>query len=1194
MANPEITVCGRLTVAWDGEQLEGRLPGRQGRLIFAYMVLNRSRPVRRDELVEALWADEGLPSGGESLLAPPLSRLRKALGKERLVGRTELILDLGPEARVDSEVAQSDLAAAQNLAGDRTAGPGELAIGWQQAQEAARIFEGGLLPGLEARWIDEHRSHFDELRLRSLETVARIGARMGPAEKARAERAARTAVDASPFRESARAALIEVLEAQGNIAEALRAYEELRVLLREELGTFPAPELTAIYDRLLNAHDTAGEPPSSPPEEPASRDDAPSAAGDSRPRTIGEEIDPRISEKRLVGRDEVLQRLGDEIDRAADGEIRIAILAGEGGVGKTRIAAELAAGREDVTVLYGRCEPDEVRPYRIWSGLLRSALSQSSGIDLEKVVGGDGPTLARLLPELVRRMALPAPGPTADLESERQALFGAVMRMIGRLSAERPMLIILDDLHWADRSTLRLLASLADDNPPRGILALGIYRDTELPRDSHLLEALSQLQRRLHTVRFEVDALDEEQVRDLIDGRVDGSLAPGIVDQSGGNPFFVEQIVRNLQETGATDISDVPPELQEIIAQRVARLPDGGPELLGRAALIGRDFDLDILAQTSTQTDDRIIELLDAAVGAGLLDESGTVPGRYSFVHALVRSSLVGEFSLTRRAVIHRQIGEAIERRNENRFGQQQERDLPSLAWHFTLAGPSETDRAIGYATQAAAQAEGRLAYDEAVDFYEGAIASCRADEPVDQTLLAELLLRRAEAFWRMGLLQRAGDSFFEAARAARESGIPELLARAAIGASWGSWEAFDTDRGEHIAVLTEALDMLGDEDSGLRAQVMANLGHVIYFGGGSSAQATGLVDEAWAMARRIGDPSTEFAVFIATQFNILLDPDPVRRLAFANRCVEIAERSDDPEDLAEALAWRSVVHISAGRGADAAADQARHRAMNETLPQITVAARAMLAVQCFIEGRWEEGERITAETLAKPIPATAAITMEDAWHYMMLAQQGRLPEVIDVLEQRAQVSRDWDIWPAWEIGLILARHQTGDVERARRELVELDWGSIVNPSQMSLLYLVFCGVASNLAFVQEDGEAARRLITMMEPHAHEWVIYGPAGSTTGPVSLFLAEMNLVLGDHRESATYFERAMVTCEAMNARAYLARAQLGLAEALVALGNPDASERPAALRELGLGTAERLGMAPWLERYGSPGPDDCHST
>ncbi|HNC94023.1 MAG TPA: BTAD domain-containing putative transcriptional regulator, partial [Solirubrobacterales bacterium] len=256
MANPEITVCGRLTVAWDGEQLEGELPGRQGRLIFAYLVLNRSRPVRRDELVEALWADEGLPSGGEALLAPPLSRLRKALGKDRLQGRADLSLQLGEEARIDFEVAQQKLASAQNVAGNPDATADQLEAGWDDSREAAGILEGGLLPGLEARWIEEHRLYFEELRLKSLETVARIGARLGTAQQAQAERAARNAVEASPFRESARAALIELLEAQGNIAEALRAYEEMRVLLRDELGTFPAPELTAIHERLLNAHET--------------------------------------------------------------------------------------------------------------------------------------------------------------------------------------------------------------------------------------------------------------------------------------------------------------------------------------------------------------------------------------------------------------------------------------------------------------------------------------------------------------------------------------------------------------------------------------------------------------------------------------------------------------------------------------------------------------------------------------------------------------------------------------------------------------------------------------------------------------------------------------------------------------------------------------------------------------------------
>lgn len=1177
MPNPEITLCGRLGVRWDGEQIEDRLPGRQGRLIFAYLVFNRSRAVRRDELVEALWSEGGLPDGGEALLAPPLSRLRKALGPGRLEGRGELSLNLGSEAVIDWEVAQENLDLAQ-----RKLEAGRHEEAWEAALEADATFGGGLLPGFEARWIEEHRSHMEELHLRALEVVARAGSALGDARVGRAERAARTAVEASPFRESARAALMEVLERQGNVAEAVRCYEDLRVLLRDELGTYPAPELNAIHERLLKAPESprgsAARPVSPPPKSGEHRRSSRPVGGEA----VALQIDPRIAEIGLVGRAGVLRQLHDELDKAVAGDLRVALLAGEGGVGKTRIAAELAGAREDVTVLYGRCDPDEVRPFRVWSGLLRSALGQGRELDPAEVVGADGPTLARLLPELVTRMDLPAPGPTTDLESERRALFGAVVRMIGRLTAIRPMLIILDDLQWADRSTLRLLASLAGDDPLRGVLAVGIYRDTEIPADGFLPETLADLQRRRPTVRIEVDALQPDDVRTLIEARVDGDLAARIHDQTGGNPFFIEQLVRHLEETGEADPSLVPGEIREVIRQRVARLSEGGPGLLARAAVIGRDFDLEILMRTTNLGEDDAIHRLDEAVAAGLLDESSSLPGRYSFVHELLRSTLENELSLTRRTTIHRDVGKALEQRDRSLPEGRRDRDLASLAWHFSLAGPGEVDRAIQYSARAAEQAESRLAYDEAVDFYAMAIERCREDEPVDCGLLATLLLGRAEAEWRLGMMQPAGDTFFEAASAARESGLPELVARAAIGTSWGSWESFDTDRSEHIALLDEALGLLDPGDSPLRARVMAHLAHVIYFGGGTDGRAIDLVEESMAMAGRLDDPAVELEVLTATQFFMLQQHDRQLRLASSNRCVEIAERSSDPEDLAEALAWRSVTWINAGRGAEAAADQARHAALNRTLPQITVARQAMRAVNCFIEGRWAEGEQVTLDWLERDITQSARIAMEDALLYMLRAPQGRLGDYVALLEERAAIASPWDIWPAWDFALMLAHWQAGNRDHVRETLADVSLPAI-EPELKDLLYLVFCGIATMLATEMDDREMAEPLARMMRPFTGEWVIFGPPGSTFGPVDLLLGEVELIQGRHREAATAFENAIVTCEDMRALPFLARAQLGLAEALRHLGDPDGKDRTLTLHEAGKGTALDLGMKPLLNRF-----------
>ncbi|MEA2410582.1 MAG: family transcriptional regulator, regulator of embCAB operon, partial [Thermoleophilaceae bacterium] len=271
-----IELCGRLLVEIDGEALQGALPGRQGRLLFAYLVMHRDRPVRRDELIEALWSEDGQPASGDALLRPPLSRLRKALGPGRIEGRTELQLVLPADAWVDWEVARATLARTR-----AALGAGDWRTAWESASEAAEIAGRGLLPGLEADWIDERRRELADLRVEALEAAAAAGAALGGAELAGAERAARAAVEAAPFRESARAALMEVLRAGGNVAEALRAYEDLRVVLRDELGATPGARVVALHERLLRDEDPgpASATPTPPLAEPLAAPPAPRESG---------------------------------------------------------------------------------------------------------------------------------------------------------------------------------------------------------------------------------------------------------------------------------------------------------------------------------------------------------------------------------------------------------------------------------------------------------------------------------------------------------------------------------------------------------------------------------------------------------------------------------------------------------------------------------------------------------------------------------------------------------------------------------------------------------------------------------------------------------------------------------------------------------------------------------------------------
>src|SRR3954468_14287782 len=644
-ASARIPLCGRLVVEWDGERLERDLPGRQGRLLFAYLAMNRDRPVRRDELIEALWSEEGPPPTGDSLLAPPLSRLRKAIGASRLEGRGELSLTLPDDAWIDWEVAREGLAQAR-----AAIQAGNWRGAWDPAREAVAIAEGGLLPGLEAAWIDERRRELHDLRVEALEAIASIGVGIrGASELAAAEIAARQAIESAPFRESARAALMEVLRARGNVAEALMVYDELRTLLMDELGTTPGPALVQLYERLLMAEEEPAPAPTAP-----TAGAAPSPAPDvGLPETLEEAVAAP-----LVGRQSPLQRLRAELGTVEQGgSSGLILLAGEAGIGKTRLAAELAREAASFTVLFGRCDEEELFPFGPWIRMLDDHLTRLGDDDLRALIAGDGPDLARLIPALrVRIPDLPTPA-SSDPETERSALFAAVIRLAERLSRQAPLLLILDDLQWADRSSLRLLRPLVRALRDSPVLLVGTYRDNELGARHPLLETLTDLERERPLPRLHLQGLDLDEVEALVGathgGKVDGPSVRTIREETGGNPFFVKQLVRNLEEGGEATARrqsggfSVPDGIRDVIQSRVGRLPEGAERVLQVASLIGRQFDLVVLERVVDMSEDDLLDALDAAVRAGMLLEAQGVPGRYSFAHALLRKTLEDDLTAT-------------------------------------------------------------------------------------------------------------------------------------------------------------------------------------------------------------------------------------------------------------------------------------------------------------------------------------------------------------------------------------------------------------------------------------------------------------------------------------------------------------------------------------------------------------------
>jgi len=420
-----VELCGALRVEITGRRVEPGLRGDNSRVLFACLVINRDRPLPRDVLADAIWRERP-PKDADAALCTQLSRLRDAVGRERVHGRRELSLDLGRDARVDWEVARDAVGAAEArlIAGDAA---GALRI----AREGLVIARKELLPGLSTPWVEERRRELRELAVTLLETAARAALALGGEHLPLAERWAGELIKLEQYRESAYKLLMEVHERSGNFAQGLRVYAMLRRLLDVKLGTVPNAELRALNDRLLAC------------------ENAPAAEQDERsplPRVLA-----TFAELPFAGCERELER----VTGALTGSSRLIAVTGATGAGKTRLLAELAAHahRAGHAVLHGRAERDGALAFAPFVSALREHLAPGAAIaaELAPLLAPELSELARFVPAL-RTVAAPAEGPV-----DTQGVCDAIAGLLDARARRRPVLLVLEDLQWADRPTLLAL-----------------------------------------------------------------------------------------------------------------------------------------------------------------------------------------------------------------------------------------------------------------------------------------------------------------------------------------------------------------------------------------------------------------------------------------------------------------------------------------------------------------------------------------------------------------------------------------------------------------------------------------------------------------------------------------------------------------------------------------------------------------
>ncbi len=453
--------------------------------------------------------------------------------------------------------------------------------------------------------------------------------------------------------------------------------------------------------------------------------------------------------------------------RATNGQCQLILIAGEPGIGKTHLASEFARVRaaSAATVLAGRCDEEALVPYQPFVEALSwyARVCPERDLRAELAAIGGGAELGPLIPELLRRVPDLPTQPAMNPEGQRYRLFEAVAELLAQASAVRPMMLVFDDLHWADKPTLLMLRHVMRASNAASLCIVGTYRESELTRTHSLAEMLADLRREPAVARLSLRGLEEAQVKGLIDTFVGGDASPQltrlVADSTEGNPFFIGEMLRHLTETGAfaklhsasgsgksvTDLG-LPEGVKEVIGRRLSRLSEGCNRTLSLAAVIGREFAIEVLEALGDLPEDRLLDAIDEGVQAQLISEAPDRAGRFSFVHALIRETLYEELTTTRRVRIHRRVGEAIERLMQGRS----DPPLADLAHHFVQAASADAaDKAIDYATRAGDRAADTLAYEEAARLYDMALQSLefKAEGPESEVRRSALHGQRARAF---------------------------------------------------------------------------------------------------------------------------------------------------------------------------------------------------------------------------------------------------------------------------------------------------------------------------------------------------------------------------------------------------------------------------------------------------------------
>jgi hypothetical protein len=734
--------------------------------------------------------------------------------------------------------------------------------------------------------------------------------------------------------------------------------------------------------------------------------------------------------------------------------------------------------------------------------------------DLPRAVPEAGPVGA----DVLAPHEPPGEGPGGS-DAARFRVWDAVVELLVAAATHRPLLVVLDDLHWADASSLRLLRHLVESVGSARLVVVGTRRARPLPTGP-LAQAGESMARR-GAVRVDLAGLEPADVGSLVQAttgrRPSGDEAALLARRTGGNAFFVTELAR--LPAGRLD-AEVPAAVTDVVRARLQHLPEESQDVLRTAAVVGRRFDVALVAAAAGVREDDVLDRLDPALEAGLVADDGAEAFRFS--HAIVRDAVYAAVPASRRARRHAAVADALDSRRVAPSGTARS----EAARHWLAAGPAHTARAWPAAARAADEAGAMLAHEEAVELLAAAVQAQRSDPAATALDRYDLLMAHAEACRRVADRETLDEVVLAAVAQADLLGDDDRLARAAVGTVDGAvWltRYYGEVNQPLVDALHRSLARVPPHDSELRCRVLLALAVELYYAA-APREREALVEQGLAMARRLGDPRLLVWACTAAFTAIWRGETAPERYRIAREALDAAERGGDATHLALARTLLSIASLETGRIDRMRAETAAARALAERLrlPYHLVVLGLLEVPWLALEGRLEAAERLLAETSAlmqrtsmparNESPAAAALVLLMAQDRI---ESDALPMILTVADASAM---------PLEPSVLALLTRAGRIEQARERYasrggMHLDHDTWLTP-------LCLC-LAAEAALALELRDVAAEVYGRLAPLAGR-PCSGGSGAALGPVDGFLALAALAAGEPAVATRHADDAARLC------------------------------------------------------------------